>query len=78
MTRHIQDRPICFKCHQTIENPPIFASPCGHERCASATFHGLCLMEFWEEMESSDRFEVVGMIVRKVWSEEHTESERER
>jgi hypothetical protein len=69
-----QDRPICFKCREVIENSPIFAAPCGHERCKSAVWHGICLMEFWEEQERADKFEVVGVLVRR-WAEEHTENE---
>lgn len=75
----MQDRPICFDCHETIEHSPVFEAPCGHEDCASAVFHGLCLMQYRDKRESADdRFELVGFLVRKKWSEEHTQTEREQ
>lgn len=69
----MQDRPICFKCREAIEQDPIYEAPCGHDRCPSVCFHGLCLMEFRDEREqASQRFEVVGVLVRP-WIQEHTE-----
>lgn len=45
----IQDRPRCFVCEEPIEYGAIYAPPmCDHEGCASACFHGVCLME-WRE-----------------------------
>ena len=70
----MQDRPVCFKCHNTIEHSPVWEAPCGHDDCPSAVFHGLCLMEFRDERESGERFEVLGLLVRP-WIEEHTENE---
>lgn len=67
----MQDRPVCFKCRELIEHSPIFEAPCGHATCPSAVFHGLCLMEYRDHREAGDRFEVVGLLVRR-WSEEHT------
>ena len=70
----MQERPICFECGEPIEHSPVFEAPCGHDECRSAVFHGLCLMEFRERRETGERFEVVGLLVRKAWSEEHTEN----
>ena len=69
----MQDRPVCLKCTTTIEHSPVWEAPCGHDGCASAVFHPLCLMEFREQRESSERFEIVALLVRP-WSEEHTEN----
>ncbi len=53
----IHDRAVCFGCNKTIEHDPIFASPCDdgkrgsrHERCASAVWHGVCLMSHREHV----------------------------
>jgi len=73
----MQDRPICFKCHDVIEHSPVFEPPCGHDRCASACFHGLCLME-WRDQRNDNDVEIVGLLVRKRWIEEHTGNEPER
>lgn len=72
----MQDRPICFDCRNVIEHSPIYEAPCGHDNCASAVFHGICLMEFRDRREKvgGDRFEVVGLMVRR-WTQEHTENE---
>lgn len=70
----MQDRPVCFKCQQEIEHSPVFEAPCGHDRCKSAVFHALCLMEFREQRESGERFEIVAVWVRP-WMREHTENE---
>ena len=70
----MQERPICFECSEAIEHSPVFEAPCGHDRCKSAVFHGVCLMEYRERRESStNRFQVVGLLVRP-WAEEHTEN----
>lgn len=71
----MQDRPVCFECHDLIDQSPIFEAPCGHDECPSAVFHGLCLMQFRERRESGERFQIVGILVRRAWSEEHTENE---
>ena len=70
----IQDRPICFKCTETIETDMVFEALCGHDRCASAVWHPLCLMEFREERERAveGRFAVVGLMLRPL-IQEHTE-----
>jgi len=70
----LQDRPVCFDCHEVIEHSAVFEAPCGHLECPSAAWHGLCLMRFRDEREAGERFEVVGLLVR-VWSREHTENE---
>ena len=71
----MQDRPICFKCRVRIDRDPIYEAPCGHDDCASAVFHGLCLMEFREMREShANRFQVIGVLVRP-WVTEHSENE---
>ena len=71
----MQELPICFDCNTEIKSEPVFEAPCGHDDCRSAVFHGLCLMEFREQRESAtDRFEIVGLIVRP-WMQEHTENE---
>ena len=44
----LHDRPRCYGCRRTVDNDPLFAAPCGHEDCASAVWHGLCLMEHRE------------------------------
>lgn len=68
----MQDRPVCFKCTTSIEHSPVWEAPCGHDRCPSAVFHGLCLMEFRDQRNTDRKFEVIGLVVR-TWSEEHTE-----
>lgn len=71
----MQDRPICFKCDKTIEHSPIFEAPCGHDRCSSAVFHPVCLMEFRDRRDRAEnKFEVVGVLVRP-WMQEHAENE---
>lgn len=71
----MQDRPICFKCHELIEHSEVYEAPCGHDTCPSAVFHGICLMEFREQRESAEnRFQVVGVLVRP-WMTEHSENE---
>lgn len=47
----LHDRPRCWGCQEPVEYDPLFASPCDHERCPSAVFHGLCLMEWREYRE---------------------------
>lgn len=73
----MQDRPICFDCHETIEHSPVYEAPCGHDRCPTVVFHGICLMKF-RDQRSSEEFEIIGILVRKAWSEEHTENEEGR
>lgn len=70
----MQDLPVCFKCHKRVESEPIFEAPCGHDTCASAVFHGLCLMEYRDQRaQALEKFEVVGLLVRP-WMQEHTEN----
>jgi len=69
----MQDRPVFFRCCETIENDFVFEALCGHERCPSAVMHPLCLMEFRDERAAADRFQVVGLLVRP-WIQEHTEN----
>jgi hypothetical protein len=69
----MQDRPMCFKCGEQIEHSPIYEAPCGHDKCRSACFHGVCLMEwreFRQEIEKKMRE------IWKQWIERHTENER--
>lgn len=47
----MQDRPICFKCTTQVDNSPVYEAPCGHDRCSSVVFHGICLMEWREHRE---------------------------
>ena len=47
----MQDRAVCWHCTEIIEHDPIFEAPCGHDRCPSVVFHGLCLME-WREVRA--------------------------
>lgn len=68
----MQDRPVCFKCRETIEHSPVYEAPCGHDTCSSAVFHGICLMEYRDQRNAGERFEVVGLLVRP-WLEEHTQ-----
>lgn len=61
----MQDRPVCLRCDKRIDHDPVFEAPCGHDRCPSAVFHGLCLME-WREARDQfiqrlrKRFEQIG------------------
>lgn len=49
----IQDLPRCFGCSEVVEHSPVFAAPlCEHEQCASAVWHGLCLMEWREKRDA--------------------------
>lgn len=77
----MQDRPVCFECVEVVEYDPVYEALCGHDKCPSACFHGLCLMEFRDRREGIKRatsiFEVMGMLVRP-WTNRHTENEEER
>lgn len=45
----IQERPRCFDCSEVVEYDAVYAPPfCEHPECASAVFHGICLMT-WRE-----------------------------
>lgn len=47
----IQTKPFCFDCDTPVASlaDAVFAPPwCDHEDCASAVFHGVCLMR-WRE-----------------------------
>lgn len=47
----IQHKAICFDCDAAVDDPlqSVFAPPwCDHPDCASAVFHGVCLMR-WRE-----------------------------
>lgn len=49
----IQDRPVCYRCDLKIESDPVFAPPfCDDEECSSAVFHGICLMQWREHLDS--------------------------
>lgn len=49
----MQDRPVCFRCDEEIKTNGeiVFEAPCGHDKCSSAVFHGLCLMDWREHRE---------------------------
>jgi hypothetical protein len=68
----VQDRPICAKCSQVVEVDPIYEAFCGHDRCPSAVWHGLCLMKWREMRHAGEAFEVIGVMLRPL-AEEHTE-----
>ena len=69
----MQNRPVCFRCTEAIDQDPVFEALCGHDTCPSACWHPLCLMEFRDMRAESGRFEVVGVLVRP-WLQEHTEN----
>lgn len=71
----IQDTPVCFECHERVDNSLVFEAPCGHERCPSAVFHGLCLMRWREQRQEIERF---FERMRRTFMEEHTGNESER
>ena len=62
----MQRRPVCFYCASVVDYDPIFAAPCDHEDCASAVFHGVCLMD-WRD----HRQEVFQRVQR--WFQEHAD-----
>lgn len=66
----MQDRPICFDCDQAItaNADMVFEAPCGHDGCASAVFHGLCLMT-WRE-KRAEIFERIHRIIQA--AQEHS------
>lgn len=69
----MRDRPICFHCREVVEHSPVFEAPCGHDQCASASWHGLCLMSWREHLQETAK----GVEeMWKAWVEEHTENER--
>jgi len=56
----IQQKPVCFGCDKPVDNlgDAVFAPPwCDHEDCASATFHGVCLMS-WRERRQELRTKI--------------------
>lgn len=56
----IQTQPICFGCEERIESvtDAVFAPPwCDHPQCASASFHGLCLMT-WRDRRQELRLQI--------------------
>lgn len=59
-------RAICFQCKEAVDYDPLFESPCGHDECPSAVFHGLCLMEWREHRE-----EIMKALTR--WIQSHQE-----
>jgi hypothetical protein len=48
----IHPEPRCFVCAEYIEagDKIVYAPVCGHEECASAVFHGLCLVDNYDEI----------------------------
>lgn len=50
----IHHKPICLGCEKPIDYDPVFAPPlCEHDDCASAVFHGICLMEWREQVDEA-------------------------
>lgn len=44
--------PICFMCREALPSQDaVFDSICGHERCPTMSFHGICLMQWRERRE---------------------------
>lgn len=68
----MQDQPVCFKCKERIDGDFVYEAPCGHDRCSSAVFHPLCLMEFRDMRSQGELFEVVAVLVMP-WTKEHSE-----
>lgn len=66
----MQDRPICFQCGNPVETNAemVFESPCGHDQCASAVFHGICLFD-WRERRAEWLDYLKQM--RERWMREH-------
>lgn len=62
----IQEVPVCFTCEQDIETGAVFEAPCGHPRCGSVVFHGLCLMEWREHRQRIEE-------TIKRWVQEHAD-----
>lgn len=63
----MQRLPFCFGCGEAIDYDPVYEAPCGHDDCASAVFHPLCLMRHRESVEELIRE------VRRRWLDEHAE-----
>lgn len=58
----IQQAPVCYHCSEPVEGNPVYAPPlCDHQGCASAVFHGVCLMEFreWREDRMAELREAI-------------------
>jgi len=51
----MRETPVCWQCHENIDKDWVFESPCGHDDCVTATFHGLCLMQWREHRENMER-----------------------
>lgn len=70
----MQDRPICFQCDGAIETNAemVFESPCGHDACSSAVFHGICLFDWRERRTKMNEF---FKEMRERWMREHGLSE---
>jgi hypothetical protein len=51
----IQDRPVCYCCDEDIDTGVVFQAACGHARCPSVAFHGMCLMAYREHHEEHMR-----------------------
>jgi hypothetical protein len=62
----MQQYPICFDCGEDVEHSPVFEAPCGHDRCPSTVFHGVCLMAWRERRELAEQR-------LREWLERHTE-----
>ena len=69
----MQTRAVCFHCVKTIDYDPVFEAVCGHDECPSATFHGICLMEWRDLLQHAEKaYEKV----RREYMEKHTDNER--
>jgi hypothetical protein len=47
--------PLCWGCEEEVDTDPIYEAVCGHDRCPSSVWHGLCLMKWREKREILDR-----------------------
>lgn len=72
----MQDRPVCFECDKAVEtnSEMVFESPCGHDGCSSAVFHGICLFG-WRERRT--KFEQWIEEVRERWIRDHNSNREE-
>jgi hypothetical protein len=52
----------------------VFEAPCGHDKCCSAVFHGICLFD-WRERRA--KWEQWFKEVRERWLAEHGDREQD-
>ncbi len=66
----MQERPVCFVCHEAIETNAemVFEAPCGTSTCPSVVFHAICLFDWRDHRRTmEERFEQM----RAQWFAEH-------